>query len=76
MIKKIIVSQSQTESEVMLEKIVTKKVLAEKQRHIVEADSKRIKLEEERCKEIANEAEIDLAIALPALEDAQKKLND
>ena len=28
--KKIIVSQSQTESEVMLEKIVTKKVLAEK----------------------------------------------
>ena len=74
MIKKIIVSQSQTESEVMLEKIVTKKVLAEKQRHIVEADSKRIKLEEERCKEIANEAEIDLAIALPALEDAQKKV--
>ena len=40
--KKIIVSQSQTESEVMLEKTVTKKVLAEKQRNIVEADSKRI----------------------------------
>ena len=40
--QKIIVSQSQTESEAMLEKIVTKKVLAEKQRNIVEADSKRI----------------------------------
>ena len=40
--KQIIVSQSQTESEAMLEKIVTKKVLAEKKRNIVEADSKRI----------------------------------
>ena len=31
---------------------------------------------EDRCKEITNEVEIDLAIALPALEDAQNKLND
>ena len=31
---------------------------------------------EDQCKEITNEVEIDLAIALPALEDAQNKLND
>jgi dynein heavy chain len=68
--KQLIVEQSQKDCEAMLETIVFEKRAAEQQREIVIKDSERIGKEEKQCTIIAEEAEADLAIALPALESA------
>ena len=72
--KQIIVENSQKESEAMLERVVHEKRKAEKQRETVIQDSDRIENEERQCKVIASEAEVDLAIALPALESALEQV--
>ena len=68
--KKIFVGQSQRDCELMLEKIVSEKIVAEEQKMKVKMDSERIKNEEVECKTIALDAESDLAVALPALKEA------
>jgi len=68
--KKLIVASSQQKCEDMLKVIILERKMAETQKIKVQAESLKIENEECECKEIASDAEADLAIALPALEKA------
>ena len=73
-VKKVIVAQSQKDCEDLLVEIVSERRVADEQRKQVEADSERIALEAAECKLISEDAEADLAIALPALEKAMEEV--
>ena len=73
-IKKVVVAQSQKDCEDLLVQIVSERRLADEQRKQVEADSERIGLEAAECKAISDDAEADLAIAMPALEKAMEEV--
>jgi dynein heavy chain len=72
--KKVIVAQSQKDCEDLLVQIVSERRVADEQRRQVEADSDRITIEAAECKAISDDAEADLAIALPALEKAMEEV--
>mmetsp|Transcript_6953 Transcript_6953/g.8584 ORF Transcript_6953/g.8584 Transcript_6953/m.8584 type:complete len:2263 (-) Transcript_6953:99-6887(-) len=74
--KKGIVAISQKKCEEMMVVIVTERTAAEERRKIVESDSKRIAKEEKECLAIAEDAEADLAIALPALQKALQAVDN
>ena len=73
-VKKIVVAQSQKDCEDLLVQIVSERRVADEQRKQVEADSERIALEAAECKAISDDAEADLAIAMPALEKAMEEV--
>jgi dynein heavy chain len=73
-VKKVVVAQSQKECEDLLVRIVTDRRVADEQRKQVEADSERIGHEAVECKAISDDAEADLAIAMPALERAMEEV--
>ena len=58
----------------LLVRIVTDRRVADEQRRQVEADSERIGQEAVECKAISDDAEADLAIAMPALEKAMEEV--
>eukprot|EP00605_Chrysophyceae_sp_TOSAG23-4_P000236 GSChrysophyteH1.ASY1.ANO1.273.1 assembled CDS len=64
-VKKVVVAKSQKSCEDLLVNI-------KKQ---VEADSERISIEAEECKAISDDAEADLAVAMPALEKAMEEVD-
>ena len=74
-VKKIVVAQSQKDCEDLLVQIVSERRGADEQRRHVEADSERISLEAIECKAISDDAEADLAVAMPALEEAMEEVN-
>lgn len=74
-IKKIHVAKSQKDCEDLLVKIVSERRVADEQRRIVEADAERISQEAEECQSISNDAEAELAVALPALEKAMEEVD-
>ena len=74
-VKKVVVAQSQRDCEDLLVKIVSERRVADEQRKQVEADSDRIGLEAIECKAISDDAEADLAIAMPALEKAMEEVD-
>ena len=65
-VKKVVVAASQKDCEDLLVRIVTDRRVADEQRRQVEADSERIGQEAVDCKAISDDAEADLAIAMPA----------
>merc|ERR1719181_7097 len=73
--KKVIVAQKQKDCEALLVVIVSERRAAEEQKKTVEADSERIGKEEVECKAIADDAQQDLAVALPALEKAMAEVD-
>jgi len=73
-VKKVVVAQSQKDCEDLLVQIVSERRVADEQRKQVEADSDRISLEAAECKAISDDAEADLAIAMPALEKAMEEV--
>ncbi|CAM9180031.1 unnamed protein product [Ectocarpus fasciculatus] len=73
-VKKVVVAQSQKDCEDLLVQIVSERRVADEQRKQVEADSERIGIEAAECKAISDDAEADLAIALPALEQAMAEV--
>lgn len=73
-VKKVVVAQSQKDCEDLLVQIVSERRVADDQRKQVEADSERIGLEAAECKAISDDAEADLAIAMPALEKAMEEV--
>lgn len=73
-VKKVIVAQSQKDCEDLLVQIVSERRVADEQKKQVEADSERIGLEAAECKAISDDAEADLAIAMPALEKAMEEV--
>ena len=73
-VKKVVVAQSQKDCEDLLVEIVSERRMADEQRKQVEADSERISLEAIECKAISDDAEAELAIALPALERAMEEV--
>lgn len=74
-VKKVIVAQSQKDCEDLLVQIVSERRVADEQKKQVEADSDRIALEAAECKAISDDAEADLAIAMPALENAMAEVD-
>lgn len=74
-VKKVVVAQSQKDCEDLLVQIVSERRVADEQRKQVEADSERIGLEAAECKAISDDAEADLAIAMPALEKAMEEVD-
>jgi dynein heavy chain len=68
--KRMVVNESQRNCEQLLEKIVADKRAAKDSQNAVELESKRIQKEKIECESIASEAKTELAIALPALEEA------
>eukprot|EP01035_Chromulina_nebulosa_P017107 gene17107-22621_t len=74
-LKKVIVAQSQKDCEDLLVQIVSERRVADEQKRHVEADSERISQEAIECKAISDDAEADLAIALPALEKAMEEVD-
>lgn len=74
-VKKVIVAQSQKDCEDLLVQIVSERRVADEQRKQVEADSTRISVEAAECKAISDDAEADLAIAMPALEKAMEEVD-
>ena len=73
-VKKKVVAQSQKDCEDLLVQIVSERRIADEQKKQVEADSARIGQEAAECKEISDDAEADLAIAMPALEKAMEEV--
>jgi dynein heavy chain len=73
-VKKVVVAQSQKDCEDLLVQIVSERRVADEQRKQVEADSERISHEAAECKAISDDAEADLAIAMPALERAMEEV--
>ena len=73
-VKKVVVAQSQKDCEDLLVEIVSERRVADEQRKTVEADSARIGVEAAECKAISDDAEADLAVAMPALEKAMKEV--
>ena len=74
-IKKIQVDKAQKDCEEMLVGIVNDKRSADEKRKHVEAEAERIGREELETKAIADEAERDLGVALPALEKAMSEVD-
>ena len=72
--KQLLVKDSQNKCEIMLEQIMIDKKRTEKQQQSVEMESKQIAVEERKCSTIAQDAEADLAIALPALQSALEEV--
>mmetsp|Transcript_14531 Transcript_14531/g.44899 ORF Transcript_14531/g.44899 Transcript_14531/m.44899 type:complete len:1962 (-) Transcript_14531:344-6229(-) len=72
--KKVVCAQSQKDCENLLVEIVSERRVADEQRKQVEADSERIGKEEIDCKAIADDAEAELNVALPALEKAMAEV--
>ena len=73
-VKKTVVAKSQKDCEDLLVQIVSERRVADDQRKQVEADSERIGLEASECRAISDDAEADLAIAMPALEKAMEEV--
>lgn len=73
-VKKVVVAQSQKDCEDLLVQIVSERRVADEQRKQVEADSERISVEAAECKVISDDAEADLAVAMPALEKAMEEV--
>ncbi len=73
--KKIVVAKSQKSCEDLLVQIVSDRRVADEQKKQVEADSERISIEAEECKAISDDAEADLAVAMPALERAMEEVD-
>ena len=73
-VKKIDVAKSQKDCEDLLVQIVSDRRIADEQRKQVEADSTRIGVEAAECQAISDDAEADLAIAMPALEKAMEEV--
>ena len=73
-VKKVVVAQSQKDCEDLLVQIVSERRIADDQRKQVESDSERIGQEAAECKAISDDAEADLAIAMPALEKAMEEV--
>ena len=74
-VKKVIVAQSQKDCEDLLVEIVGERRVADEQAKTVMADSERISIEAAECKAISDDAEADLAIAMPALEKAMEEVD-
>ena len=74
-VKKVVVAQSQKDCEDLLVMIVSERRVADEQRKGVEADSERISVEAAECKSISDDAEADLAVAMPALEKAMEEVD-
>ena len=74
-VKKVVVAQSQKDCEDLLVEIVGERRVADEQRKQVEADSERIAGEAAECKAISDDAEADLAVAMPALEKAMEEVD-
>jgi dynein heavy chain len=74
-LKQKVVEKASAECDALLVKIVQEKRLADEQRAEVEEASMKIGLEEAKCKEIADDAEADLAEAMPALERAMGEVD-
>jgi dynein heavy chain len=74
-IKTEIVAKSQKECEDILVNIVVEKRGADEQKRQVEAESNRISQEATECKVISDDAESDLAVAMPALEKAMAEVD-
>mmetsp|Transcript_8855 Transcript_8855/g.26550 ORF Transcript_8855/g.26550 Transcript_8855/m.26550 type:complete len:1938 (-) Transcript_8855:1349-7162(-) len=72
--KKVVCAQSQKDCENLLVEIVSERRIADEQRKQVEGDSERIGKEEIECKAIADDAEAELNVALPALEKAMAEV--
>ena len=73
--KKEIVAAKAKDCDDLLVIIVSERRIADEQKSKVEADSLRIAKEEISCKEIADDAEADLAKALPALNNALEEVD-
>ena len=73
--KKVTVAQSQKSCEDLLVTIVSDRRVADEQKKQVEADSERISIEAAECKAIGDDAEADLAVAMPALEKAMEEVD-
>jgi len=74
-IKKVVVAKSQKSCEDLLVQIVSDRRTADEQKKQVEADSERISVEAAECKAISDDAEADLAVAMPALEKAMEEVD-
>jgi len=74
-VKKVVVAKSQKDCEDLLVQIVSERRVADEQKRQVEADSERISIEAAECKAISDDAEADLAIAMPALEKAMDEVD-
>jgi len=72
--KKVVCAQSQKDCENLLVEIVSERRVADEQRKQVEGDSERIGKEEIECKAIADDAEAELNVALPALQKAMAEV--
>ena len=74
-VKKVVVAQSQKDCEDLLVNIVSERRVADEQKKQVEESSARIAIEAKECKAISDDAEADLAIAMPALEKAMEEVD-
>ena len=72
--KQMVVTESQNKCEIMLEQIMMDKNRTEQQQQSIEMESKQIAVEERQCSAIAEDAEADLTIALPALQRALEEV--
>lgn len=68
--KQKVVENSKANCEIMMNQILEKKQKTEQSKKAIGNESKKIAEEEKKCLEIAAEAEADLAVALPALQNA------
>eukprot|EP00924_Labyrinthula_sp_SR-Ha-C_P016869 maker-scaffold_6-snap-gene-17.26-mRNA-1 protein AED:0.02 eAED:0.02 QI:0/0/0/1/0.75/0.6/5/0/4681 len=73
--KKVIVGQAKEECEKLMLVILSEKQAADEQKSKVEAQAKKIQGEEVECQKIAEDAESDLAEAMPLLENAMKEVD-
>ena len=74
-VKKVVVAKSQKTCEDLLVQIVSDRRVADESKKGVEADETRIMTEAAECKAISDDAEADLAIAMPALEKAMAEVD-
>merc|ERR1711871_220890 len=74
-VEKVVVAQSQKDCEDLLVEIVSERRVADEQAKSVTADSERIAIEAAECKAISDDAEADLAVAMPALERAMEEVD-
>jgi dynein heavy chain len=73
--KKVVVAKAQRDCEELLVEIVSERRIADEQKKQVEAESQKIAKEEGECKAIADDAQADLAVAMPALEKAMAEVD-
>ncbi|CAM9584402.1 unnamed protein product [Phaeothamnion confervicola] len=74
-VKKVVVAQAQKDCEELLVEIVSERRIADEQKKQVEAESEKIGREEAECSAIAQDAQADLAVAMPALERAMGEVD-